>query len=61
MTDIKKMEEQSCYNLYIEDSDGNMVENEVCIDCEYSYVDDIYNELCCKLNKCDKSSDTNQK
>ena len=41
-------------NLYTTNEEGELIENEVCLDCEHSYIDDIYHELCCKLNECIK-------
>lgn len=47
------MEKEPYLNCYIEDEDG-VTTNPVCLDCKYSYIDDLFHELHCKKKECDK-------
>lgn len=42
---------------YIVDEDGDLTMNPVCLDCEHSYIDDLFYELCCRCEECDKESE----
>ena len=44
-------------DLYVRDEDGEVNMNPTCLDCEYSYIDDIFHELHCKKDRCTKETD----
>lgn len=48
------MEKEPYLNCYIEDEDGDIITNPVCLECEHSYIDDLFHELNCKMKECDK-------
>lgn len=48
------MEKEPYLNCYIEDEDGDIIANPVCLDCKYSYIDNLFYELHCKKKECDK-------
>lgn len=38
--------------IYIKDEDGYDEISDTCAECEHSYVDDLFNEWCCRRKKC---------
>ena len=48
------MEKEPYLNCYIEDEDGDTIMNPVCLECEHSYIDDLFHELNCKMKECEK-------